>query len=241
MSSCLQFKEMAAPLVHNAVLDIISALQTKGKVLDIPAGEGALAARLYEKGFDVIAADFLPENFKPSFLDCLFADMNKVLPFNDNTFDLVTCVEGIEHIENPSLLLREFARILKPSGYLILTTPNIHNVVSRLRFLLTGKFEKFGDRFLDEHKFCDIHISPINYDILIFLLKRAGLQVEGLSTNRTIYSMLQSPLLKFLARVSSLLIKQIAKMRKATDQESMLFCSDELLLGEIAILRCKKV
>ncbi|MDD3626071.1 MAG: class I SAM-dependent methyltransferase [bacterium] len=46
-------------------------------------------------------------------------------PFKDDSFDLILCLEVIEHLlENPVFMLREIHRILKPGGALILTTDN---------------------------------------------------------------------------------------------------------------------
>jgi SAM-dependent methyltransferase len=60
-----------------------------------------------------------------------------VFPFADQTYDLVLCCELLEHLLiNPSHMLFEIHRVLKPGGYLLLTTPNIlrwGNVVSLVR------------------------------------------------------------------------------------------------------------
>ena len=58
--------------------------------------------------------------------------------YEDNYFDGILCSEGIEHIDNQIFLLREFYRILKPEGILIVTTPNILNLEGRLGLLLSG-------------------------------------------------------------------------------------------------------
>lgn len=48
----------------------------------------------------------------------------KILPFKDNSFDLVTLIEVIEHVEDPELMLKEIKRVLKPDGLLHVTTAN---------------------------------------------------------------------------------------------------------------------
>ena len=47
------------------------------------------------------------------------------LSFKDETFDLVVCREVIEHVDSGDKLLSEAYRVLRPAGYLFITTPNI--------------------------------------------------------------------------------------------------------------------
>ena len=51
------------------------------------------------------------------------ADLRK-LSFGDDEFDLITCFEAIEHVTEPELVLNELARILRPDGLLLVSTPN---------------------------------------------------------------------------------------------------------------------
>ena len=52
------------------------------------------------------------------------ADFNiDQLPFPEGKFDLVTCTEVFEHLENYRHALREAARVLKPGGLLVVSTP----------------------------------------------------------------------------------------------------------------------
>lgn len=46
------------------------------------------------------------------------------LPFSDNSFDIVTFIEVIEHVNNPDLVLEEIERVLKPDGILHISTAN---------------------------------------------------------------------------------------------------------------------
>ncbi len=58
--------------------------------------------------------------------NCLFLELMKPLPYEDNTFDVINMIEVIEHIPKSeiSFYLNEFKRILKPNGFFLCTTPN---------------------------------------------------------------------------------------------------------------------
>ncbi len=71
-------------------------------------------------------------------------DLNTSLPWSDRSFDAVFSTEGIEHLENHYSFLREICRILKPGGTLVLTTPNITALRSRVRFFGSGCFGRDG-------------------------------------------------------------------------------------------------
>lgn len=58
------------------------------------------------------------------------------IPLADESVDLVTANELIEHLYNPDHMLREVFRVLKEDGYFLLSTPNLGSWVNRLIFLL---------------------------------------------------------------------------------------------------------
>src|SRR6185436_17485776 len=104
-----------APLAHQAIHDTVVDIldnQPRGALLDVPAGEGALAARLIDAGFDVRCCDLYPEIFRLDGVDIHQGNLDAQLPFADRSFDYVTCLEGLEHIENPQQAMCEFARVL---------------------------------------------------------------------------------------------------------------------------------
>lgn len=63
------------------------------------------------------------------------ADLSKTFPYRRNTFDTITAGEIIEHIYDTDFFLKEIKRILKPNGYLIISTPNIATLGRRIMLL----------------------------------------------------------------------------------------------------------
>lgn len=94
------------------------------KVLDIGCGDGVLLSFIKEGSLFGVDLDQSSLNYGASRVKAKFiqAAADK-LPFKANFFDVVLATEIIEHLTQPEKLIQEANRVLKPSGYLILTTP----------------------------------------------------------------------------------------------------------------------
>lgn len=93
------------------------------RILDVAAGTGTSSQALLVPGSEVVAADFskgmLEEGEKrhPD-LKFVFADAMK-LPFGDGEFDVVTISFGLRNVQSHHVALKEFLRVLKPGGRLV--------------------------------------------------------------------------------------------------------------------------
>lgn len=96
-----------------------------GDVLEIGTGAGY--------GVDIIAprADrFVTMDKQPPTIDSMPANCEVIravaprLPFDDNSFDWVVTFQVVEHIKKDSEFIAEIARVLRPTGSLIISTPN---------------------------------------------------------------------------------------------------------------------
>jgi len=69
--------------------------------------------------------DICQANLQKYGIDCkTFLFKSLPLPFRDNEFEAILCFETIEHMPEPKNFIKELARVLKPNGELLLTTPN---------------------------------------------------------------------------------------------------------------------
>ncbi|MEW6071682.1 MAG: class I SAM-dependent methyltransferase [Planctomycetota bacterium] len=107
-----------------------------GRLLEIPAGEMPVARALEPRGWRVVGLDLFPPAGAGR---CVLADACAPLPFPAATFDAVVSQEGIEHFENQAAFVRECARVLKPRGVLVLTTPNVLHLSARVSAFLTAQ------------------------------------------------------------------------------------------------------
>jgi SAM-dependent methyltransferase len=161
---------------------ILPYIQKSAKFLDLGAGQGYFSRLLYNtlksKNLNpeeiIYASDYYPENFGFDKLSCQFGNFNTGLPYEDNTFDVVCSIEVIEHIEDQFQLMREIFRIIKPGGILVLTTPNIMNINSRLAFLGHGLYLQFDILPVIGRKALNGHIHPVSYNFLSSMAKKCG-------------------------------------------------------------------
>jgi 2-polyprenyl-3-methyl-5-hydroxy-6-metoxy-1,4-benzoquinol methylase len=119
-------------------------------ILDVGGGAGHFAKTLSNYFDYVHLIDFAP-TIQSKRIICTSANLNNSLPYSDNSFDAVVCLEVIEHLENPRHFVREIARILKGNGRCLITTPNQISLYSRLYLLLRGQFQQFQDSTYPAH------------------------------------------------------------------------------------------
>lgn len=100
------------------------------KVLDAACGEGYGSHLLAAKASEVTGIDVSSEaiaharlRYSANNLEFIEADCCKT-PFVENSFDCIISFETLEHLKDQHALLTEFRRILKPAGFLIISTPD---------------------------------------------------------------------------------------------------------------------
>jgi len=97
-----------------------------GRALDLGSGSGHGAAQLVDAGATVIGVDRVAPDAASRAEGALFARADlRGLPFPGACFDLIVSFQVIEHLEDPSEYLDAIARLSKPDGLAILTTPNV--------------------------------------------------------------------------------------------------------------------
>lgn len=103
------------------------------------------------------------------------------LPFAESTFDAVVAMELLEHVMFPLPAVCEMMRVLRPSGTLLITTPNVAYWRRRLDLVL-GRWNPFGYPDAVERPWADPHIRFFTAGALTRLLTGAGcvdIEVHG--------------------------------------------------------------
>jgi ubiquinone/menaquinone biosynthesis C-methylase UbiE len=106
------------------------------KVLDVGCGRGHVGALVEEAGGEYVGTDFVASGCRRAFM---LADSAR-LPFGDASFDAVFCIDAFEHFPDSARVAAEFRRVLRPEGFVFLSTPNYGNVAGIVKWFC----ERFG-------------------------------------------------------------------------------------------------
>jgi 2-polyprenyl-6-hydroxyphenyl methylase/3-demethylubiquinone-9 3-methyltransferase len=120
------------PLRLNWMLDI-AAIDGK-RVLDVGCGGGILADAMARRGADVLGIDLATKALRVAQLHAMEAQTPRVqyreisaealAAEQPQSFDVVTCMEMLEHVPDPSSVVRACAQLVKPGGYVFFSTIN---------------------------------------------------------------------------------------------------------------------
>lgn len=118
---------------------IISLIGSKKRVLDVGCYDGTIAKQIEASGNEVVGIDIAKKAVEMANKKGINAFVCNVeednLPSKIGKFDVVVAGELIEHIFDPDSFLKKLSSVLKSDGSLILTTPNLSGLGSRLSLL----------------------------------------------------------------------------------------------------------
>jgi SAM-dependent methyltransferase len=187
---------MPQPFVTRAVLAAVRALPEFPRltVLDLSCGEGEVMEGIAALGCKVHGTHYRGDDYIVKRHDRLArlpvtvgVNLHHRLPFSAGSFDVVLLIEVLEHLESHFNVIAEAARVLRPGGFLLFTTPNIFRLHSRLQFFLTGKHKLIRRRVgwdLRPEDLYAYHISPLDFPLTHTVLHLAGMEIACLRFTR---------------------------------------------------------
>jgi 2-polyprenyl-3-methyl-5-hydroxy-6-metoxy-1,4-benzoquinol methylase len=168
------------------VLDRVAKyLPLESRILDLGCAPGYLSIFLDTLGYRIHGID-LNENWFSKYPDSRWLGVLNIktvdversaLPFPDDSFDAIVFTEVLEHIAicPPERILAEFRRVLKPQGYLFLTTPNVANA-SNILALAIGENVFWAPKIF--YGSTDRHNREYTPSEVVSLLEAGGFEIR---------------------------------------------------------------
>jgi SAM-dependent methyltransferase len=163
-----------------------------GRVLDVGCYDGQFTTQVLTDVRGVVGVDVSPRALaaaRARGLETVRGQVEYGLPFADGAFATVLAAELIEHVFDTQAVIGELARVLRPGGWLLVTTPNLVALSGRAQLLL-GRSPHNVE--FDTSPGTSGHIRYLTFDTLETLLRRAGLRPVGRWTNVAHFSVLGS-------------------------------------------------
>lgn len=176
-----RYKRILEEIQKNIKTDARLRRNDKLKILDVGCYPYHLGAALEKMGYEVWGISSTHEPINNKRVAILNIETDK-FPYKNNFFDLVLCSEVIEHLpHSPVPAIREMYRVTKPSGHILITTPNINRSINQGKMLL-GKAPVYSiDAFLEnEGKGSNLyhrHNREFTLSELLRLTRHAGWQI----------------------------------------------------------------
>ena len=163
-------------------IESVKKIARKGaKILDVAAAQGNFSLSLAELGYDVTwndlraeLVDYVKLKYEHGMIN--YAPGNVFKLGFENEFDVVLITEVIEHVAHPDEFLQKISQMVKPGGYIIMSTPNGEYFRNNL--------PKFSD-CPDPAVFEEMQFKP-DADGHIFLLHQKEIEVIAAKANLTI-------------------------------------------------------
>jgi 2-polyprenyl-3-methyl-5-hydroxy-6-metoxy-1,4-benzoquinol methylase len=139
--------------IYLTVARLLADRGARGTLVDVGCGIGDLWRAVGGAFTRCIGIDAVRYEGLPGDVDLRVVDLDtSALPIPDASVDVAAAVEVIEHLDNPRALVRELVRIVRPGGWIVVTTPNQLSVLSLLTLVVKGRFSAFQDAAYPAHR-----------------------------------------------------------------------------------------
>ena len=123
---------------------VLAYLRPTHSALDLGAGVGKVSQMKFRgMASHVAGIDPDPRVLQNPNLDSRVVGCAERLPYENDSFDVVFSDNVFEHLPDPSAVMKEVRRVLRPEGYLLLKTPNRRHYVPTLARLTPHRFHRF--------------------------------------------------------------------------------------------------
>ena len=162
--------------IHQAAAALLRRRGARGSLVDVGCGVGRFRDAAQDLATSYIGVDVVRHSQLPGDVIFVAADLEREpIPLGTDSADIVAAIETVEHLENPHAFARELTRVVKPGGWLLLTTPNQRSVLSVFSLAVRGRFAAFPDASYPVHRTA---LLPVD---LIRIARDCGLEEPELA------------------------------------------------------------
>ena len=171
------------------ILELLPRLGQSAKLLDVGCLEGGYTCMYAERvgagfvhGLDVSLVD----RARAKGIEAIQFDLNsgEKLPYGDAEFDVVVCIESLEHIYPTDFVLAEIRRILKPGGTAIIDVPRLDSFLN-IGLLIFG-YQPPGIECSRERRYGAINDDSVLTGHIAYFTRRALLEMIAVAGLRTV-------------------------------------------------------
>jgi 2-polyprenyl-3-methyl-5-hydroxy-6-metoxy-1,4-benzoquinol methylase len=149
----LQTQGESGDPIYRAGAALLRARGARGFLLDVGCGIGRFREFSADLATDYVGVDVVRHPALAAGAKFQRADLDREgIPVPAASADIVAAIETIEHLESPYGFVRELFRIVKPGGWVLITTPNQLSVLSLLSLIVKGRFVAFQDSYYPIHR-----------------------------------------------------------------------------------------
>jgi 2-polyprenyl-3-methyl-5-hydroxy-6-metoxy-1,4-benzoquinol methylase len=141
-----------------------------GRLLDIGCNDCSITRFLPKKQFKYLGIDLSRQALQKGKRHQRILSDGCNLPFQNDSIDVVSCFEIIEHTQEPEELVEEIVRVLSPEGKLLISTPNQRSLFIKIQN--TAHLPRFHD-----WRYIETHYQTFTPQKLDSLLKKHGLKI----------------------------------------------------------------
>lgn len=162
------------------IREIIKVATNAQYVLDVGCADGVLSNVIFKCtkankliGLDIVktSVDWAKKHWsKNKNMEFILGDAHN-LPFKNNTFDAVYCLEALEHVVNPVLVFKEFNRVMKKGGFGVFLVPSDNDLFKVVWWLWLHFYPRGW-------VWRDTHIQTYRNNYLLTVCKKAGFKIE---------------------------------------------------------------
>ncbi|MEM3765643.1 MAG: class I SAM-dependent methyltransferase [Candidatus Bathyarchaeia archaeon] len=217
------FQKLRSHFIHK--INSVKKFCYSGRLLDVGCALGYFVKLALNEGFDAYGVDFSEYAIKQARKlvgqRVKRADVEKEIPFQENSFDIITAWDLLEHLRDPYAFLRRIAKFLKKDGFLFVSTLNYGSLMSKI---MKDRWSFITPGYHQTHTITVSDIADWAYESRLTIVK---IDTFGITLN-SFSDKIHLPILKQIAQILEIALRfeidGILKLLKPLHLGDTIYC-----------------